>query len=398
MHQVDNEIKTSKSINSANIYFNNIDDKIKFSNSTNDFNKLNFPNSKIYELNKEKASKNNQENTMKNEDFIKEMSQRKSVSGINEFYSNCKNSRDIYSTRTFNEKSNNEGDNKLYNPSEDIDQNYRTNTNPNVFETKNKIENKRDFNLRREYNDVFEIEKRSRPLSVNNYSSKYFKRDGRELMNIRSQNGFISEQQQDVRSNYNYDSNQVDYNVSSRRPDLEQKYSSSNSNLPDNRNLDNFDLKKLSNQNNVLSSNNRNYTPSINNSENKSLSAHNIPETIFKYDSGSYKKSNKMNLDSTKNIINNPINPDPEYNKNSYNLTATEENARADPSLELNTNNRLDEIIDISKYNYKDSKNGNKNENNNIKDQSNNLKVRYLSEKRIFRDKKDDQKNLISNF
>lgn len=400
--QLDYAIKTSKSINTAKIEFKNenINSKINFSNSTNDFNKLNFPHNKLYEFNKDNTNTINEENVIKNDNYIKEISERKSVSGTNEFYSNIRNSRDIYSTRTFNEKLNYEANdkNKIYNSNENVDENYRNNTNPNIYENKNNYGNERDLNFRRDYNDDFKIDKKSRPLSVNNYSSKYLNRDEDDFSKPKDVKGFVNEQQQELRNKYNRNTNQVDYNkTSSKRLDLEQKYSTSNKNniYEEKNHSDNFHTKKFSENENILSNNNRNFTQSINNSANKSLSANNIPETNFNYGSCSFNKYNNNNFDLNKNNFNSAINP--EFIKNSYNFTSTEGNTRADPySHELNINNRLDEIIDISKNNYKDINSKNTNENEYINPQSNQSKVRYLSEKRIFREKKDDQKNLIS--
>lgn len=407
-HLNDYDLKTSKSINSAKIEYNtkNIEGKLHFSNSNSDFNKLNFHNNKTYDFNKQKASNINEEMALRNDNFSKEISQRKSVSGTNEFYSNLRKPQDAYSIRTFEEKQNNEVNKYPYDQIENPDENYRNSTNPNVYENRNKFDNETDVNFRREFHDDFKIEKKSRPLSVNNFSSRYLNRDEEDFSNPRNavarDDGFINEQNEGIRNQNNYKTNESSYRIPSKRLELEHKTSTPSDNkFIERRNTDDNNMRNISKDENFLN-NNRNFNSSINNNANKGPSASTIPETNFNYDSNSFKKYKK--LDEDKNNLDNQNKA--EFYKNNYHFTATEGNIRANPYSDFNVNSRLDEIIDISKSNYKDNKYNVENDNNfsknsnleNFNPQSNPLKARYLSEKRMFRDRKDDQKDFISNF
>lgn len=385
--QTDYDIKSSKSIHSAKIDYN-IEPRINFRHSSSDLKKLNFNNNKIYEINNEKIPKLDQEeritkdNLNENErDYYRDISQMKSFSSTNEFHSNLRKPQELYSNSDLIEISKKEINTDPYNHSDNNNYFYRNNTNPNLYEIKEKNDRESDLKFRREYKDNYIAEKKSRPLSVNNYSSKYLKREEDEIfsnVNIKEKDDRSNKHNQNiVEDNYVLDSRDQNHKAN-KRLDLERKYSTSKNNFSDNINFTSISSNK----------------------------AHYIPETNLNYDISSYKKFD--------NIDNEKFTDNLEYKKHqSYNFSPTEGNIKQNISSDLNIINRLDDVIDISKYNnHREESNNYKNEskynNNNINNyhnnknfdlfnnQSNPSKARYFSEKRMFREKKDDQKNLIS--
>jgi len=445
--------KTAKNITAAKIDFdiggynknniNNKDEKINFSHSTNDYGKNAFMQARMLYSDKDNSNNyipgknyNNNNYVYKGREFLRNISDGKlepvsanSLRKSSDFYSgrnnnlnpnNNSNSNLEKNILNLNEKYDNEINNKnINNPSSN---NYRNNTNPHIYENRNnnyennKKEKEGDLmNIKKDFGDLdgYDHERKSRPLSVNKYSSKYLDK---------VENGF------DYNETHRLDSadfkNNMKYSSSKMNNNNNLYYENHNVSNP-NYNVNDINQNALNNNNNckirTFASTAEEQLPMRNysnksNSANKSLAANSLPETNLNYDSNTFKKYNNYNPKNNinkNNEYNNSNNLNNNENKNnntnkyfSYKYTSTDDNIKNTQQGEFDVNRNLDDIISVEKYNSNNENNLKKNENKNANFDSynsnqayiNSSKIKYLSEKRMFRDKKEDQKNLISNF
>lgn len=414
-----NSSKTSKNIHKAKVDFfqdhNNYEKNIKYSNSSSDFRKLSFPQSRIFDgekINFKNDSEKNLDisniNTIKDNNYTrigKEIMQQLSVKNLDSIPNNIifRKSGEFYSSRNNNENSKNFTE-KNYN--ENINDNNRIYTNPNLYEISKSIEKDRIYITGKENHVEFKDEKKSRPLSVNHHSSKYLERF--ESNNINKDNFIMKKIECDynlVNQNNNKNhltSNEIDFNnkniANCQSNHLKENfYPSSIENYNDcpitNENLSKKDIYFPEAE--EKKSHTRNYI-TINNSI-KNVVSKSIPDMNFNYNSNIYNKyknfnNNNFEINNNPDTIKHPL----------YKLNQKDVIIKSNFTPEFIINKNMDDIITLSDHNKKNELNSQMDNNmdkNTIIENNNHIsntgKIRYLSEKRMFRDRKDDQKNLI---
>lgn len=218
-------------------------------------------------------------------------------------------------------------------------------------------------------------------------ASKYYRDADDQTFNKYKENNTPSNQ-----NNFNNKNNDIAYDPNE---DASSKINHNSSNLNDN-NL----RKSFTNLKNV-------------GDKYQNITKNKIPETNFNYDSNTFSKmtfshddqfekendlyQNKLNI---KNHIN--INDDLNTYKN-YPMDSTEDNLKTHPSADFAINKNLDQGPLRGKYNNEiqhddiDNHQLGRYDNKPSNYPTNTDKIRYLSEKRMFRDNRQDQKYLLGN-
>ncbi len=428
--------KTAKNINSTKIDFDEYkiiqkDEKINFSQSTNNYSKNLFSQTRMqynnndnyksddYNTGHNYRNVNHNDYITKGRDFIKNVSDGNLESTT---VNNTRKSSDIYCGRN-NKIMENINNNDHYIEKNQLNteekyggkitnNDYKNNSNPNNY-SNNYSNNYEKYNKEREGDlkimhrdfgrfDNNENDERSRPLSVNKNPSKFLDKFDN---GFNDNKGPLRLESESLKTNLKYSNKNNDIYNADDKVKINQ-----------NDNIDNIS-KYPFNNNTVKNNKIKNFTPAEeqillknysakSNSDNKSLITHSLPETNLNYNSNTFSKYTNNNCGKI-NEYSNATNANNYHNNkySSYKYTSTDDNIRNNNQGDLPINRNMDDIINIDKYssNVENYSENNNNKNSNM-DAYNNLgninstKAKYFSEKRMFRDKKEDQKNLISKF